>query len=230
MLPRVMARVLTALFAAGAAVLCMAATSSALPEHFDLVEVALGMQIHGVPTDLYQFSRNAPPEQVADEVRAKWHARSTEPLFEATVGGDLVISQKAGTQWQTVRLKRASFGRTAGIFASASMFVTGQSLRNPVPFALPAGTRVAQYTHNDDMSMRNDMWLLENHLSVGANVGVVKARMTALGLTQDPSIRFPGSPEKAWAGAFSTQSERWTVTVQRLDAGTFVVVNRVRKG
>ncbi|MBV8634158.1 MAG: hypothetical protein JO002_06685 [Burkholderiaceae bacterium] len=218
----------------GAALLCMAATTAwagtpALPAGYQFAVVGEDVQVNGVTTDMYQFLRNEPADQVVEDVRRLWQSRSNEPIFADRIGDDRILSQRVGERWLTVRVKEASFGRSSGIYASARVFAKDAVTKTPFPFALPEGTTVARHIHSRDQTLVSDMWILKNGLSVSANAAMLVADMSTLGAKRDASVRYPGPPDRSWAGAFNSKTQQWTMTVQHNEDASYIVVNRVYK-
>jgi hypothetical protein len=212
-------------------VLALRATAGApnLPTGFDTTVVGEHLQENGITTDIYQFLRNESAEQTLAEIRAHWQAHSAEPTFESHIGEDLVLSQQRGEYWLTVRITHAAFGRSVGLYSSAHMFAQGARAKPQPPFELPAGTQMARHTHSRDLEVGSDTWLLTNHDSIATNASMLEARMKVLGAERDASVRYPGSPDKAWAGEFRSKTDQWMMTVHRDDTATYVVINRVQK-
>jgi hypothetical protein len=209
--------------------LCTRAGTPSLPAGFDTVVVGENLQENGITTDIYQFLRNESADQTLAEIRAFWQSHNAQPMFESRIGNDLVLSQQLGEYWQTVRITHAPFGRSVGLYSSAHVFAQGARAKPQLPFELPSGTKMARHTHSRDLALASDTWLLTNHDSVATNAGMLQARMKVLGAQRDATVRYPGPPDKAWAGAFRSKTDQWMMTVHHDDTATYVVINRVQK-
>lgn len=207
----------------------LAAPASRLPEGLAVTRVAESLVVDGIPTSLWRFSGDEDPDALAHRLRRQWRADSNEQLFEQRMADGLAISQKVGEYWYTAKLKRTSFNRVEGTLAATTVFREGKPAKTPLPFELPAGMRVAQHTRSFDHGLTGDLWLLEGGQSVQSSAARIEAGIKRLGGVRDPQVRYPGSPQQAYAAMFTSGDSQWSVTVERRSEGTFAVLNRIQR-
>lgn len=140
------------------------------PETSTLTVVAEDMRFNGVDMRSYELLSEEPRERVAAYYRRLWAGRDGEPAFsEDKLGPWLILGHEQDGYFLSVQLEIAGRG-SRGLVGITRLPRPGTLPHYGEEFPKPAGTTVLNDIHSTDAGKRGRTLVLENRMSVDANL------------------------------------------------------------